>query len=167
MNFREKMIRKTTKHQKMGWVLFILYLALLVYFLFFAESFGRTDNSRSGYSYNLIPFKEIMRFWTYREKLGMRAVALNIAGNVAAFVPAGFFLPVVSLRSRRWMNTVITGFLFSLFVESVQLVSKVGSFDVDDMILNTVGAAIGYMMYTAVQQMRIWRRCHGRRKKAK
>lgn len=65
------------------------------------------------------------------------------------------------------MNTVITGFLFSLFVESVQLVSKVGSFDVDDMILNTAGAAIGYMMYTAVQQMRIWRRCHGRRKKAK
>ena len=62
------------------------------------------------------------------------------------------------------MNTVITGFLFSLFVESVQLVSKVGSFDVDDMILNTAGAAIGYMMYTAVQQMRIWRREYAKRK---
>ncbi len=149
----------------MGWVLFLCYLALLVYFLFFAESFGRTDYSRAEYSYNLMPFKEIMRFWTYRKKLGMRAVMLNLVGNIAGFMPAGFFLPVVSHRSRRWQNTVAACFLFSFFVESVQLVLKVGSFDVDDMILNTVGAAFGYVMYTAVQQARIWRRHHGRREK--
>ena len=48
------MIRNTTRHQKMGWVLFILYLALLVYFLFFAEFFGRTDAAlREDYAYNL------------------------------------------------------------------------------------------------------------------
>ena len=46
------MIRNTTKRQKLGWVLFILYLCLLAYFMFFSESFGRTDTSR-GYQYNL------------------------------------------------------------------------------------------------------------------
>ena len=39
---------------------------LLVYFLFFAEFFGRTDAAlREDYAYNLEPFKEISRFWTY------------------------------------------------------------------------------------------------------
>ena len=59
------MIRNTTKRQKLGWVLFILYLCLLAYFMFFSESFGRTDTDR-GYAYNLVPFKEILRFIRYR-----------------------------------------------------------------------------------------------------
>ncbi len=158
------MIRHTTKHQKMGWVLFLGYLALLVYFLFFAESFGRSESARSGYAYNLTPFKEIMRFWTYREKLGMRAVMLNIVGNIVAFMPGGFFLPIISRRSKKWYNTVWIGFFFSLLVESAQLIFKVGSFDVDDLMLNTAGAALGYVLYQAVQHARIWRRRYGRGK---
>lgn len=157
------MIRNTTKHQKMGWVLFLLYLALLVYFLFFAESFGRTDSVRSGYSYNLTPLKEIKRFWIYRDRLGMRAFLLNIVGNIVGFMPGGFFLPVVSRRSKKWYNTVLIGAGFSLFVETVQLVFQVGSFDVDDMILNTAGAGLGYILYRMVQRARIWRRHRARK----
>ena len=159
------MIRNTTKHQKMGWVLFIGYLALLVYFLFFAESFGRTDSTRSGYAYNLKPFKEITRFWIYRDRLGFKAFFLNIFGNVAAFIPCGFFLPIVSRRSKQWQNTVAISFGFSLSVELPQLVSKVGSFDVDDLILNTMGAALGYILYQIVQRTRIWRRHYAGKKK--
>lgn len=51
------MIRNTTRNQKLGWVLFIAYLTLLVYFMFFAESFGRNPDLRE-YSYNLELFKE-------------------------------------------------------------------------------------------------------------
>ena len=47
------MIRNTTKLQKFGWVLFLMYLIALTYFMFFAESFGRTPNTQSGYAYNL------------------------------------------------------------------------------------------------------------------
>lgn len=158
------MIRHTTKHQKMGWVLFLMYLALLVYFLFFAESFGRTDPKTRGYSYNLVPFKEISRFWIYREKLGIRAMMLNIVGNIVAFMPCGFFLPIVSRRSKKWYNTVIISFMFSLFVETIQLISRVGSFDVDDLLLNTAGGILGFVLYCSVQQMRIWRRKYAKRK---
>lgn len=158
------MIRHTTKHQKMGWVLFLLYLALLVYFLFFAESFGRAEPARQGCAYNLTPFKEILRFWRYREKLGMRAVLLNLVGNVVGFMPCGFFLPIVSRRSKRWYNTVIISFGFSFFVELIQLIFRVGSFDVDDMILNTAGAVAGYSLYCIVQQARIWRRQYAKKK---
>ena len=158
------MIRHTTKHQKMGWVLFLMYLALLVYFLFFAESFGRTDPKTRGYSYNLVPFKEISRFWIYREKLGIRAMMLNIVGNIVAFMPCGFFLPIVSRRSKKWYNTVIISFTFSLFVETIQLISRVGSFDVDELLLNTAGGILGFVLYCIVQQMRIWRREYAKRK---
>ena len=153
------MIRNTTKHQKMGWVLFILYLALLVYFLFFAEFFGRTGaDLREEYAYNLEPFKEIVRFWNYRDQLGMGAFLLNVVGNVVAFMPCGFFLPIVSRRSKKWYNTIFISAGFSLGVEVTQLISRVGSFDVDDIMLNTAGGILGYITYRIVQRMRIWRR---------
>lgn len=156
------MIRNTTRNQKLGWVLFLAYLALLVYFLFFAESFDR-DWVRREYSYNLELFKEIKRFYLYRDQLGVKAFVLNVFGNVAAFVPYGFFLPIVSRRSKKWWNTVLLSFGFSLCVELIQLIFRVGSFDVDDILLNTIGGILGYIGYRAVQYMRIRRRRRAKR----
>lgn len=147
------MIRNTTKNQKLGWVLFLAYLALLVYFMFFAESLGR-DPSLREYSYNLELFKEIRRFWKYRDQLGMEAFVLNVFGNMVAFIPCGFFLPIVSRRSRRWYNAILLSFCLSLSIETAQLIWKVGSFDVDDLLLNTLGGAVGYVCYRMVQRFR-------------
>ena len=141
------MIRHTTKHQKMGWVLFLMYLALLVYFLFFAESYGRTVTDRE-YSYNLVPFLEIKRFWQNRELIGHFAVFINLAGNVLAFVPFGFFLPMLGSHARGLFRMGLFSFEFSLLVETIQLVSKVGSFDVDDLMLNTLGGILGYVIFS-------------------
>jgi len=155
------MIRNTTKNQKLGWVLFIAYLASLVYFMFFAESFGRVSDQRD-YAYNLELFKEIKRFYHYREQLGMKAFLLNVVGNVAAFVPCGFFLPIVSRRGRKWYNAILLCFGLSLCIETTQLVFRVGSFDVDDLLLNTLGGALGYTANRIVQWFRIRRRKHGK-----
>ena len=151
------MIRNTTRNQKLGWVLFIAYLALLVYFLIFSESLGR-DASQRDYAYNLELFKEIRRFYVYRKQLGMGAFLLNVFGNVTAFMPCGFFLPIVSRRSRKWYNTVLLGFLLSLSVETLQLVLRVGSFDVDDLLLNTLGGGLGYLVNRMIQKVRIRRK---------
>lgn len=158
------MIKNTTKRQKMGWVIFVLYLIFLAYFLFFSDYFGRGSHIRENYAYNLVPFKEIRRFIVYRHVVGIRSFLLNIVGNVLGFMPLGFFLPVISRRSRLWFNTVLLSFLFSLCVETVQLIFKVGSFDVDDMILNTTGGILGYILYKIVQHIRVRRK---RRAKAK
>ena len=64
-----------------GLILFICYLLGLTYFLFFAESYGRTVTDRE-YSYNLVPFLEIKRFWQNRKLIGHFAVFINLAGNV-------------------------------------------------------------------------------------
>ncbi len=151
------MIRNTTRNQKLGWVLFIAYLATLVYFMFFAESFGRDPADRE-YAYNLELFKEIRRFYYYRHQLGMKAFVLNVLGNVAGFAPCGFFLPIVSRRGRKWYNAILLCFSLSLCIVVVQLAFKVGSFDVDDLLLNTLGGVLGYILNRIVQRERIRRK---------
>lgn len=127
-------------------ILFIIYFVILFYFLFFSERMGRTFSDRT-YHYNLIPFREIRRFLTYRDTLGMEAVMLNIVGNVVAFMPFGTFLPIFSERSRKLWRTVYYSFELSLLVELLQLVTKVGSFDVDDLVLNTIGGLLGFLVF--------------------
>ncbi|MEY8356188.1 VanZ family protein [Lachnospiraceae bacterium 54-53] len=160
------MIKNTTIRQKMGWVIFVFYLILLAYFLFFSDYFGRGSHVNEEYAYNLVPFKEIRRFIVYRHVVGTRSFFLNIVGNIVGFMPFGFFLPVISRRSRRWFNTVLLSFLFSLSIETVQLVFKVGSFDVDDMIMNTMGGILGYILYKMVQHIRVRRKRRAKAEKS-
>ena len=79
---------------------------------------------------------------------------LNLAGNVIGFLPFGFFLPILSRRLRNGVLVTMSGFGLSLLVESIQLIFKVGCFDVDDMILNTLGAALGYGIYAVCDKIR-------------
>ncbi len=127
-------------------LLFVVYLAVLCYFLFIADRMGRTFSERV-YHYNLMPLKEIGRFWTYRQTLGVWSVLLNLIGNVVAFIPFGLFLPRLFPACRRFILTVVLAFEFSLCVEILQLVWKVGSFDVDDLLLNTLGGILGFLVY--------------------
>ncbi|MEG0687778.1 MAG: VanZ family protein [Hungatella sp.] len=156
------MIRNTTKNQKLGWVLFILYLIALTYFMFFSESLGRSGNEHSNYAYNLTLFREIRRFYVYRKQLGMQAVLWNLVGNVAGFMPFGFVLPIVSRRGRHWQKAFLLGFSLSLCIELTQLIFRVGSFDVDDLFLNTCGVILGFWLYKIVQKIRIRRRLRAR-----
>ena len=125
----------------------------LVYFLFFSEEIGRAAAGRT-YSYNLKPFKEILRFWNNRESLGMLAVVLNLAGNVMAFMPFGAILPVLSRPARGAFQITMLSLEFSFLIECFQLMLRVGSFDVDDMILNTLGGFLGYLVFAVCDKMR-------------
>ena len=149
-------MKKETKHiiRTLGAVLFILYVLALIYFLFFSEEYGRVAMEEREYRYNLIPFVEIRRFWIYREQLGTFAVFSNIFGNVIGFLPFGFILPVIFRRMNSGFLICVSGFILSLTVEVIQLVTKVGCFDVDDMILNTLGAALGYGIYAVCDKIR-------------
>jgi glycopeptide antibiotics resistance protein len=127
-------------------VLFALYLVLLCYFLFFSEMFGRAGTAQE-YRYNLHLFREIARFTTYRHLLGFGTFFVNVYGNILAFMPLGFFLPALCGMRKKGMLVVMCCFLFSLSVEVLQLVSRLGCFDVDDLFLNTCGGLLGYLVY--------------------
>ncbi len=131
--------------------LFLLYLVGLVYFLFFCEDYGRAGGGT--YSYNLRPFQEIHRYLSYGDILGMRSVVLNLAGNVIGFMPFGMLVPILARGARRAWRTTLLSFELSTLVEMSQLIFQVGCFDVDDMILNTLGGLLGYGLFRMFYQI--------------
>ncbi len=147
------MVKINIKHRIIGGILFAVYVVFLIYFMFFAESLGR-DIVSDKYHYNLVPFKEISRFITYINLVGVWAAVANIIGNVVAFIPFGLFLPVVSNHKFEFWGMTMLSLDLSLFIELLQLISKVGSFDVDDLMLNTLGGAIGYVIFRVLYAYR-------------
>ena len=129
-------MEKGTKRRvkKLGTAFFVLYVLVLVYLLFFSEGYGRVADAEREYRYNLVPFVEIRRFWTYRKIVGTFALFTNVFGNVLGFVPYGFILPVITGKMRNGFFIILSGFFISLTIEVIQLLTKVGCFDVDDMI---------------------------------
>ena len=154
--------RVKKKIKAAGAVLFVIYILALIYFLFFAERFGQLAFAEREYHYNLVLFQEIKRFWIYRKQLGALAVMANLLGNVVGFIPFGLILPIISREARVFLFITFSGFTLSLCVETVQLVTKLGCFDVDDLVMNTLGAAIGYLLF-AVRHLlyRNWKRRAG------
>lgn len=139
-------------------LLFMFYVAVLLYYMFFAEDFGRGE-IQTEYHYNLVPFREIRRFFVYWQSVGFLWAAANILGNVICFLPFGTFLPLVLYKVKwNWFKVVCCGFFISLMVESMQLIFKIGVFDVDDLLLNTAGALVGYWVYRLGKGL--IRKCH-------
>ena len=132
------------KIQIISWVFFIMYLVMMVYFLFFSEQMGRIPGTQ--YRYNLVPLAEIKRYLNYRDKIGSFHVMLNLLGNVFCFIPFGFVIPILT-RKQNALRMFLLSMAASVLVELLQLVSMLGSCDVDDIILNTLGGLIGYMMF--------------------
>lgn len=135
-----------------GKILFVLYIIFIIYFLIFSDWYGRTGEMQE-YHYNLVLFKEIKRFWNYRDQVGLFAMFTNLFGNVIIFMPFGFFMPMAS-RYRSCFSAVFYSFGLSLCVETFQLLTKVGSFDVDDLLLNTIGGLAGYVIFAVCAVIR-------------
>lgn len=147
MNFKQ-----SKKIRIFGKVLFVLYIIFIIYFLIFSDWYGRTREMQE-YHYNLVLFREIRRFWNYRDQVGLFAMFTNLFGNVIIFMPFGFFMPMAS-RYRSCFSAVFYSFGLSLCVETFQLLTRVGSFDVDDLLLNTVGGLAGYVIFAVCAAIR-------------
>lgn len=93
---------------------------------------------------NFMPFRTIKMYIDYAHQLNS---VENLAGNVLVFVPLGFLLPLVSDDMQTLRAVLINAFAFVLGIEVFQLFSAFGAFDVDDILLNCLGAAIGYGCY--------------------
>lgn len=145
--------KRRNRIRVLGKICFVLYIGFIIYFLIFSDWYGRTTTGMEEYHYNLILFKEIKRFWEYRHQVGLFAMFTNLFGNVLIFMPFGFFMPMAS-RYRSFFSTLFWSFGLSLGVEVFQLVSKVGCFDVDDLLLNTIGGVLGYIVFAVCAAIR-------------
>ena len=155
---RHRLEKRTLR--RAGRLLFVVYLAALAYFLFFADWYDHQPGRHWEYHYNFIPFTEIRRFILCGKILGMQSVFFNLIGNILGFMPFGFFLPVMTPRMHHGRRVVLLGMVSSITVELVQLVTRTGVCDIDDVILNTLGAALGYGLFCLSNEIR--RKIYGR-----
>ena len=141
------MTKRKKRVKYLGRIFFVLYILCAVYFLFFSDSMDRTMVSDE-YRYNLTPFLEIRRFITNINQVGMKSLLINVVGNIVCFMPFGYLLPTITKSKivKNIFGVVLLTFVFSLSVETIQLVTKVGAFDVDDLMLNTFGGLLGYLV---------------------
>lgn len=131
---------------KFGPIEFDFLLDQLKHTLANPDRIGRTLS----YSGNLVPFREISENIDHIVYGGSMVSFINFAGNIVAFIPLGFMLPILFRRSKfSLVKIVFISLLLSLSFETIQLVLSIGTFDVDDLILNTSGGMIGYFIFKA------------------
>ncbi|MET4562797.1 glycopeptide antibiotics resistance protein [Lysinibacillus parviboronicapiens] len=146
-----------------GWIIFIVYSFIAFYKLvidrlvnvivvvfqgdYSLGELGMFDYSSWRVTTNFVPFETILRYINYSQYFNLDLLLINLLGNLLIFTPMGFLLPLLSKKFRKAWLIIILGFFSSLAVETVQFIFTVGSADIDDLILNTVGAWFGYIAY--------------------
>ncbi|WKN32538.1 VanZ family protein [Porifericola rhodea] len=139
----------------------VLYLAAAAWILFFFpfNSASRLDTSIRRYV-NPIPLETTTRYFhnaIYRDAaVHTQALILNVGGNILLFVPMGILL--YNLRQRLGYKALPFwgAALISLSVESIQILCRVGNFDVDDIILNTLGSLLGASLAALLPLLQVY-----------
>lgn len=137
------------KNKKLIKILFYIYIAFLILFvvLKFDGSFERIislhnsiiENEKDGLrNINIIPFRSIS---PYLRNITEPYAFKNILANILVFIPLGFF--VTNKNSKNVFKTLAICLSVILSIECIQLLFKIGFFDVDDIILNFIGSLIG------------------------
>ncbi|PGV55875.1 VanZ family protein [Bacillus sp. AFS037270] len=114
------------------------------------EHFNFTYDGYHWRDNNFVPFKTIY-FYMYLADINLTIRIENLVGNIIGFAPFGFILPLLSKGFQKLSTVTITTFILSLTFETIQLVFEFGSFDVDDLILNTLGGILGYIPFKILQ----------------
>lgn len=121
-------------------------LFFIIYILILYGLLTNTEINNNG-GMNLVPFTEIFRY-----EVGSELFIFNVLGNILIFVPFGFFISHFINAKKIW-PILFVSLITSATVEFVQL--QIGrSFDIDDIILNTIGAATGFLLYIGLSAIK-------------
>lgn len=130
------------------WLLFWLYSCLLLYLLFLSRSGSFLSDWETYWNYsmvNLVPFRTVLRYVNALRRGVIPMVALaNLAGNLLLFAPLGALMPLLFPALRRFWRFLALLLAVLLAVEAIQMALRCGSCDVDDVLLNLIGATTAY-----------------------
>lgn len=152
-------IRKSKNFKGIMIICFIMYIIVLLKLIIFKYSITTMKHiiqnwdisliNRHIYTANFIPFVTIRNYinaYIYNS-LNTTIIFENLIGNIIAFIPLGFLLPIIFRKCKSVRFMFLVSFIFILGIETFQLVTYLGEFDIDDIILNVSGSVIGYFLY--------------------
>ena len=139
--------------------LMLVYVCIVVIARFVFFPFGRVDGAIQPLIFdsekilplriNLIPLVNLFDYEIKREAI------LNFVGNTLMFVPVGIVFPMVYKKLNSHTRVMLAGIVFSLAIELLQLPFYDRVSDIDDLILNSLGYLVGYLIYLAVKIIKI------------
>ena len=137
-------------------ILFVIYLLLLIMILFLKNEYrmGGFENintfSKEHFAtINIIPFATIIDYISnlFSNNINTSIVIINLGTNLLLFAPMGFFIPILfENKIKNIKQFEVLMIIITIFVEIVQFITDSGGADIDDIILNTIGAIIVYML---------------------
>lgn len=148
---------------------FILYIFLLFNLVMLDDFFGRASmgviwNFDPRYldsflmnRVNLIPFRTVLEYLN-SFSIPFHTKIINLLGNTLAFAPFGFFAHVILNKKPSLLKFTLLMVSASLLIEVIQLIFLVGSCDIDDIILNVLGAVFSYLIFKTKTCKKIIRR---------
>ena len=156
-----------------GWLFFGAYSFLLIWQLiifryienmnawYSSNSYFRIPAEAQGFfsvevwklNSNIIPFLTTYNYITGNEIYNLDIILRNTIGNVLIFVPIGFFLIMLVRRLNTIGKVAMVGFTITLVIEISQFFLQVGQFDIDDILLNTLGAILGCTIFKVLTTM--------------
>ena len=127
-------------------VTLIIYVIALLYIVFLEPTRSSGEHYspprwmplKSTYDF-IIGAGHSIRYWLF--------FLLNLLGNIILFMPFGFLGDALSGLPANKFRVIIAAFFFSLCIELLQLVFRIGVYDADDILLNTLGAYLGLCAY--------------------
>ena len=135
--------QKFNKIQCFAAILLSLYIVVLLYF----TVVGRYSHEE--YSYEINFFNSYRWFFKYNGEQVLRQLLINLF----MLVPVGFLLPIIIKAKHKYLITMTLSLLLTTFIETMQLLIKCGSFEIDDIINNFIGAVLGMVLYALCSKL--------------
>lgn len=146
--------RRTIKSEASVW-LFAFYLILVLMLTTFRGTYFPWQLSfnfhRPLSDINLVFMKETWKMFYAQSRLDF---VYNSFGNIVCFLPFGFLAPFVFSKKQTFIRVLLSGMMFSIFIEAMQFLLATGVSDIDDVFFNSCGTALGYLLYWLVQRVR-------------
>lgn len=140
-------------------VAFLLYTALMLWLLFGQRFQGQLVLARPEQMAEKMSLKPLHTIGNYLWVLEnssnsamRREAVVNLVGNVVMFVPLGYFLGALFRPFGRFWRMLLWSAVLICAVELLQIVTLLGSCDIDDLILNLSGILLGWLIWKAVSK---------------
>lgn len=136
------------------WLLYGMALAYLLFICRFGATYDITYGEWLAQSYNLVPGRAFYDYLTapYQAPVVLHRLVFNYIGNLLLFIPWGILFALGKTKTKRFIiHTVIV----VISVELFQYLTMLGSFDIEDVILNVIGAIIGFLIVRQVKNKKV------------
>ena len=124
-------------------ILLSLYIVVLLYF----TVVGRYSHEE--YEYKINFFTSYRWFFQYNGEQVLRQLLINLV----MLMPVGFLLPIIINTKQKYLVTLALSLQLTVFIETMQLITKCGSFEIDDIINNFIGAVLGMLIYALCSKL--------------